>query len=517
MSSKRFYLQTINPLSGLDEYRLAAYLADAERGSYAGVQWLFRYIEKRNPTVRAVKRRLKSAVGKLQWDIVTTDCGGDAEKQAMAERQAATLRAAYDKVRNLRVALTFLALADLRGYAHLEKIYRRDGSKDAWDIIELRPVEQWYWVRDGYHGRWEYNGEARMGIYRGTPIQQDNFIVREVDDPACEIFAKIHVRQEASDSDWDGYLRRFGVPTVLIEGPPNVPQDREAEYQRVAERIASDASGYIPNGSKPHMVAPGTGSSVFAERIGFLDGQIVIAGTAGKLTILTESGSGTLAGNAQADAFDDLAQAVAMEVSEAMVEGFDRPLLERVHPGEEVLAYFEFAAVSQEDGGKALDDASKAYAAGYAIDEAELSEKSGYKLTRLPTNNGIPMQPESQAAPIAPEHSAQISAMPAATPDSPPAAIDEATLRESAASPAATAAVETALRVPAGFVAPAQSVIDALIAAAADGSVSDAEFISAADEILRTLPELAAQADIAGVADALEQAMRTAVATTLQG
>lgn len=534
MNGRRFYLKDINPLAGLTEYRLAGLFAEAQRGAYATTQWLFSFVERRNPTARAVKRRLLSALGKLDWDIKTADCGEDVEKQAQADAQAETLRAAYDRVRNLRAALTFLSLADLRGYSHLEKIYRggkrkpKDGAPEAenadqkkdtgdpWDIIELRPVEQWFWVRDGIYGAWEYNGSAQSGTYRGTAVELGQFIIREVDDPACEIFAKVHVRQEASDSDWDGYLERFGIPSVIVEGPPNVPPEKEAEYQAQAEGIASDASGYIPNGAKVHTVAAGAGSSVFKERLEFLDGQIVIAGTSGKLTILSESGSGTLAGGAQADAFDDVAEALAQQVSETMQEGFDREVLERAHPGEPVLAYFEYAPVSEEDGSKALTDAGLAFSAGYLIDLAELSEKSGYKLTRLPAVGNGTQGTNGTYGPGAGDPSAVVEKVPTLQPAADPSAVVE---KAPAVPPAAdpSAAVEKALRVTPGFLAPAAAVIEALLANAADGEITDAEFIAFAEQLLAELPALAETADVSGVADALEQAMRTAVETTLQG
>jgi hypothetical protein len=89
--NRLFYLRNVNPLQGLDEWRLISLLNDGERGAYAMLQWLYRFIEKRNPLARAVKRRLISALGKLQWDIKTADAGEDKDKQALADKQAETL------------------------------------------------------------------------------------------------------------------------------------------------------------------------------------------------------------------------------------------------------------------------------------------------------------------------------------------------------------------------------------------------------------------------------------------
>lgn len=497
-STRRFYLQDVNPLRGLDEPRLIGILDEAERGAYAYCQWLYRFVEKRNPTARAVKRRLMSALGKLQWKIKTRDCGDDQAKQAQADAQAATLRAAYDQVKNLRKALNHLASGELRGFAHVEKIYAGPTAADPWAIVELRPVEQWFWVRDGLYGPWQYNPTASQGVYRGTPVDRAQFIVHEVDDPADEIIAKLHVRQEASDSDWDGYLEDFGVPSVFITGPPNVPADKEAEYKRTAEQVTGASRGYLPNGASVDAIAAATGSSVFMERLEYLEGQIVIAGTSGKLTILAESGSGTLAGGAQKDAFDDIAEAIAQLISGVMNDDFDAEILTRLHPGEECMAYFEFAAVSEKDGSKALIDAKAAKEAGFAMDADELSELSGYKLKAIPTE----MQPGQEVA--APAVQTQKPANPSVA--APPGDAPAVEIRDATA---------TALKVTPEFVAPAQSVFDSLLAKAEDGTVTDEELLASADELLAALPDLARQSDVSGVADAMAAAMQAAMEKTL--
>lgn len=380
-----FYLDSVNPLRGASASSVIDLLEAGQRGFYAQLQWLFYFVEKRDPIARAVKRRLLSSLAGLDWNIKQADTGDNKPKKTIAEKQAKDLRAAYEKIDNLRQALTFLALADLRGFSHLGKIYASTGN-DPWLINELRIVEQWFWAREGSRGPWRYNREA-MDSNRGTPIEPAQFIIREVDDPADEIFSVLAIQRKVNDSDWDGFLEDYGIPPMFIVGPPNVPRDREAEYQRVAELAVKAARGYLPNGSdlKSPSAGGAGGAGVFRERLKYIDAQIVIAGTSGKLTVLAESGSGTLAGSAQKEAFDEIAQAIANEISSVMQEQFDKPFLARTHQGEPVLAYFEFAKVETQQTSKVLEDAGKAADAGFAIDEKELSEKTGYKLRKIQT------------------------------------------------------------------------------------------------------------------------------------
>lgn len=317
-------------------------------------------------------------------NVKATHCGADTGKQALADRQRATLRAAYDRVRNLPAALSFLALAELRGFSHLEKIFAADGT-----ITELRPVEQWFWVRDGLRGPWQYNAGAHIGTKSGTPVQPERFIIREIDDPLDELMAKHHLRSEKADAGWAGHLENFGIPAIVIEGPPNVPREKEKEYQATAESISAQARGYVPHGTNIHTVAGYTGKSVLKPRLEYLNRQLALAGTGAQLAILTEGGTGNLAA-AHAAAFNDMADALAQDISGVMNDNFDQDVIARLHPGEPPLAYFEFAPRANDGGCKVLNDAVKAKSAGYSMDIGELSNATGYRLT---SNGGPPARP----------------------------------------------------------------------------------------------------------------------------
>ena len=365
-----------NPLRGLTIAQLVAMLEAGERGNYARLQWLYRFVEKRNSTLRAVLQRRQASMTRLDWDIRVASA--NASSRTLAARQAAVLREAYERIGNLREAITFLALAEFRGYAHLERIF--DSHRRT---VRLEPVPQWFWARVGPEAPWQYNAQARPGLpMPGDPVmEEDRFIVRENDSPIDEIAVIAHVRQSLSQKDWDGFVETYGLPPLFLELPPDIPAEREAEYQAQAEAIIGDARGTVPNGTKIHTVDSGArGQNPFADHLRYQDELIVLAATGGKLTTLTESGSGTLAGNAHQRAFDDITEAEAALISEVFQEQFDRPLLAQHFPGQPVLAYFELAATREMDPQEVVNHALVLAKAGYEIDLTELSEKTGYKL-----------------------------------------------------------------------------------------------------------------------------------------
>jgi phage gp29-like protein len=366
-----------NPLRGLTMMQLVAMLEAGERGDYARLQWLFRYVEKRNPTLRAVLRRRQAALTRIDWDIRIIPANTIAARN-LAARQAAVLREAYDRIANLHEAVAFLELAEFRGYAHLEKHFDPLGQ-----VVKLQPVPQWFWARLGPEAPWQYNALARPGLpMPGDPtLEPERFIVRETDSPIDEIAVIAHVRQSLSQKDWDGFVETYGLPPLFLELPPDIPAEREAEYQAQAEAIIGDARGTMPSGTKIHTIDSGArGQNPFADHLRYQDEAIVLAATSGKLTTLAESGTGTLAGSVHEQAFNELAEAEAAIVSEIFQAQFDAPLLQRMFPGQPVLAYFELAATRELDPGAVINEALTLAKAGYEIDLGELSEKTGYKL-----------------------------------------------------------------------------------------------------------------------------------------
>jgi phage gp29-like protein len=393
-----------NPLRGLTIAQLVTMLEAAERGNYARLQWLYRFVEKRNSTLRAVLQRRQASMTRLDWDIRLRDTNAvTANPRTLAARQAAVLRDAYERIGNLREAVTFLALADFRGYAHLERHFDSRGR-----TIALAPVPQWFWARLGPDAPWQYNAEARPGLpMPGDPVlDPERFIYRENDSPIDEIAVIAHVRQSLSQKDWDGFVETYGLPPLFLELPPDIPAEREAEYQAQAEAIIGDARGTVPHGTQIHTVDSGArGQNPFAEHLRYQDEMIVLAATGGKLTTLAESGTGTLAGGAHQKAFDDITEAEAALISEVFQQQFDRPLLGKTFPGEPQLAYFEMAATRSLDPGDVIAQAFTLARAGYEIDPAELSEKTGYRLklrnyALLPIPKPPVPEPETEPDPV---------------------------------------------------------------------------------------------------------------------
>ena len=380
---KDSWLSATNPLRGLNMSRVVCELEAGQRGEYAQLQWLYHFIEKRDATLRGAKRRILAALTKLDWDIkIQSDL--DDSLKAMAENQRIKLKAEYKGTAGLRTAFKAMALSEFRGYCHIEKHFNPDGS-----ISKLMPVPQWHWCKKGYYGEWLYQADASAGGISGDAVVATNFLIREVEDPINEIALIATTRKGLSTKDFDSYIARYGIPFVywilsdqmaaaLASDPAKM-----SEWMGIMRGIGADGEGIIPGGTLQTLESGGGGKdqNPFLQHISYQDEQIVMAATSGKLTMLNEA-TGLGSGNADAhqDTFDDLALALALEISELFHEQFDVPVLARLFPDQEPLVYFELAAKDAEDVSALVTNAKALSDAGWQMDQAELSEKTGYKL-----------------------------------------------------------------------------------------------------------------------------------------
>lgn len=379
--------ESYNPLRGLNIQRAIRLLEDYFAGNMADLQWAYFFIEQTDPDLIALLELRLGRLLEMDWNILTPD--EDGIDQKLAEEQEAFLRERCDQLANLYETIEHLAMAPFRGYAHAEKWYGADGYCNHLEI-----VDQWNVVRDGLVGGWRYNPTAKSTSFAGLSADADmppeQFIFREARRPINRYALIKFVRANLAEKDWDAFCEIYGIPGGVVVMPPNVPDGKAAEYEAEAQKIAEGGTGSMPHGSdwKPNTAARGT--QPFKERLDHLSEKLVLAGTGGKLTMLTEAGSGTLAGGAHAQVFDSIASAEAQRISGVINKQLVAEMLEQAFPGKKALAYWKLAANEETDTGAIVEDISKLAAAGYLVDPGEVTEKTGYTVTLKPAAPDVP-------------------------------------------------------------------------------------------------------------------------------
>lgn len=379
---RRYWRYSYNPIRGLSLARIASMLELSQQGYYADLTWFYSFIERREPYLRAVKLRRKAALVKLDWSVKTIEAAKrDPDLAALAEEQAAFLKAQYERIQNLKASLGFLASAEFRGFAHLEKIYDELGN-----VVRFEKVEQWFWARAMPDTQWLYNAPANQ-VNKGVPIERSDFLVREVELSVDEAICVAYFRRNMGKKDWDAMLESWGIPNVFMVLPTGASEAQRAQFQTIAEDAIADGRGTLPTGTVVNVTSGHAEKSTmpFKEYNDELKEEIILSGTGGKLTMLNDpTGLGSGQSEVHSETFDELAKAEAQEINEVMQSDFDRIELAMAFPGQPVLVYFALASNEETDTGEYVEQVTRLAAAGYETDAAEVSEKTGSRITKRP-------------------------------------------------------------------------------------------------------------------------------------
>jgi phage gp29-like protein len=385
-----------NPIRGLVIARAIYLLEAADRGDFAELQLVMRKIERRYPAVKGLKSRRLAALEKLDWEIKVVDELPEGTTRADADAQQKFLRSRYELLENLTEAIGFLVTAEFRGYAILQKHRFNDGGKFDGAVRELHWLPQDQFCRNGQFGDFYYNQNSAFGLgidscpailgeqnrIGGEQLPREDFVIREADSPLYEIALVAFVNWAMGRKDWAAFTEIFGLPNGVAIMPANIPPGMEDEYRVAAERVADGVSGALPNGSDIKFpTAALRGEAPFRDFCDAQDFDVVLAGTGGRLAMLTADKGGLGNGPAaeHAEAFDEIAQADARKINSILQNDFDRAELATEFPDQPVLAYFELCATDRMDIKQLVADVAALASAGYEVDADWLAKTTGYR------------------------------------------------------------------------------------------------------------------------------------------
>ena len=372
------WLVRFNPLHGLNEIEAQAIYDQARDGNFSRIQWLYHNLEQTDPTLLVCVERRTSALVGLDWKVVPRPTAGNEE---LADEQARVVEEALAKIDNLPDAIEHLGLAFFRGFAHVVPEWDADGL-----CRHVALPDNWNFARDPFTGVWYWNPGAVYGVPGKSPALipiPDGEIVTvtrrlPIDYPATSIF----LRNTLGEIAWGQFLERFGIPPAFLTMPDGSTEKDVTRFREAAQAFTDGLAGALPYGSAVHFATEARGQNPFAEFVRHQSELIVLLATGGTLTSLAQSGTGTLAGNAQMDVWREIVSRDGTIIGNALDRGLSRRVCEALFPGQPVLCRFELGRDSAITPAEALDLAAKAKAAGYIIDRDELADATGYTLER---------------------------------------------------------------------------------------------------------------------------------------
>lgn len=388
-------MESLNPLWQIDMKRAQLIYDYARRGNFAQLQFLYNEIENCDPTFMTCVSRRCSAISESDWRVVRSSerLNRRSEKnESLAKEQIEFVETAIAKIDNLPDALEHFALSAFRGFSVCNIHFGGDNMPQ-----HLECLDHWNVCYDRFHRQWKWNPGASSFIDPSLEASElsafpseDVIVVsrkRQIDWPALQIFLRISV----GERDWGKFLETYGLPPVIITMPPFTNEKEQDAYLKAAESVFEGKNGVVPNGSEVNYAAESRGVNPFDDFIDHNMKLYVLLATGGTLTSLAESGSGTLAGNAQMDVWEQIVRSDKRLISNA----FNKQLCEQLvrscpdFEGYPVLAEFQLDNEPKKSAKEILELASTAYGAGLEMDIDEISQATGFTFRRRQEGGGM--------------------------------------------------------------------------------------------------------------------------------
>lgn len=350
------------------------------RGEFAPVMLEWEQMEQYDDTLFPARAKRIAALKKMRW-VVEKDAdavGNNAELQQLADKQRAAALAALAKVENLDRILPEMGEADFGGICAIE----RTGSLETREV--WRVIAPWHLYQPVPGGEIFYNAEADDVPMLCDELEPERVIIRRA--PAANIPVMFLILRKAmTNEQWAAFIATYGLPNIFFELPPAIDERRAAELDAIVQRISSDGRGTMPNGAKLHVVETQQhDGALFEAHVKECKDAIITIVLGGTLTMETEAGSGTLAGNAHADSFAELCEGSAHDIGACVDEQFVRPLLRKMFPSAPILVHFDYRPTDAKDAQEVAQTLATLSQAGWKVSAETASEMLGFEVEAAP-------------------------------------------------------------------------------------------------------------------------------------
>ncbi len=372
MMQQRWITQSM-PVDWLNAETLRYARSQYYLGVMPYVQWLWEQMEAINEQLIAAIENFDAEL--LKHDLVIeADEASDEEQQIYVDEQRRAAEEFLSSISNIEDAIKELSAARRFGYTVLQ-LLERDGKY----VLDLIP--RWQICRRSYEGELAFNANA-SATYEGQDFPDDIYLIkREKKKPLHLSGMELVLNHATAKAQWQVYSGRYGTPPLFIEGPAGLSDEEVTAYSAAAVECISNSAGYLPNGSKVHVVsAPTAAVDLWSRLLERLDESILRTYTGSTLSAQSSSDTGALAGGAHADTVSARAESEMEEVCAILDEQLLQPILAASY-GEDVHVRLSYRRKGDSVDGNAVADIATLSAAGYEVDVDQVTERTGWTVT----------------------------------------------------------------------------------------------------------------------------------------
>ena len=355
----QFLLARFNPIRGLTPRRLGEYI---EQWSLGFLRWqalAWNQIRERDDQIKAVTTKREFLVSRLKWEIIPEDESPEAEQHKKA------LEAAYKGItctdaldQNTQGGVQMLVRQMMRSigdkFTVHEIVWKPDVDIDgnASLTAHFRHVPTWF-----FENR---TGQLRYLPYElaldGIPLDAGGWLVT-VGDGLGIATSILYIYKQLGQKSWANFIDKYGMPFIIGK--------TDAAYGSPEwNQMVSAVSGIQSDGSMVTNLAAvieplkveGLGSSDTPQHkfLDFINRQISIVWRGGDLSTNSRGGSGASGALPQLNQEEELAEADAILLSEALNFYFDRWVIRYLFGAARPLARFRIVPPENIDTAKEI-------------------------------------------------------------------------------------------------------------------------------------------------------------------
>lgn len=374
------WLESINPINGLSIREAKTIFDQARLYGSPRLQKIYDEIELTDPVLMTCVERRTSALSGLGWKIVARS---SADK-SLANDQRDEIDSFLSGIENFAAALEHLSLAFFRGFSHVQPIW-----EDDLHVKRIQLLDNWNFLT-GENGEWLWNPECSIDPRRCEVVTKDAGLIslcrrRAIDYPALSIF----IRKSLGERDWGRFIERYGIPPVDVTMAANATPEQRSDYLDTAEKARDGLPAVWPNGSTTSRAEASRGQDPFTPFIEHQEKLIVLTATGGTLTSLAQSDTGSLAGGAQMDVWEEIVARDSVVIAEAVQRTLIRTYVERRFKGKPLAVDFKISKEKEASPKEVAELAATLRNAGYTIARDELEEATGFTLEEAPQQPGF--------------------------------------------------------------------------------------------------------------------------------
>jgi phage gp29-like protein len=296
-------------------------LASGDHGAIQSQQMMFLRMMELDERISAAYATRREALLQAEWGIARAETDESTEPKELIEEQLRRIRFS-DLIEEMHPGI-------MTGVTVHENVYGAD-----WGIAAVQKIPEWYYDWTGDELLLKQGGK----VIHLEPNKYIRFVPSTHPGPRwrqgiMRTLAVLWCLKHAAMKDWAAFVEIFAIPLRVGRYPDDAKTEHIDALREGVKKVGTDAACVIPNSMDidfPELKSqhiPGS-VSVAEQYINFIDKAVTIRLLGSHLQTQSESGSGTLAGNAQERPTDWIVRGDSRRISSTIERDLFRPLVE---------------------------------------------------------------------------------------------------------------------------------------------------------------------------------------------